>query len=855
MKISTVLRFGTYIPVFMALVVLTTLVFSYRQMAEMHTAADNVLQIRNSINDINQIVFSYILYHEDRPKTQFAAGYEKLAGLIDDTQLNSEEQRSLLENIGRNNDAIKTQFAQLVLNYDIRDTVSSAEFQRTETALENSLMQTSYEADTDAAHLRSLVDAVIRDTQTKTTGLVAGAVILATLASTPFLAFTRRRITKSLTGLSQGASVIGSGNLDFIVEEKGDDEITQLSRAFNRMTADLKSVTASKTELEKEIEKRKQAEESLKKSEQRWATTLASIGDAVIATDKAGNTAFMNAEAELLTGWTLREASGRPVEEVFHVVNEQTRQVIESPVAKVIRTGQVCGLANHTSLVRKDGTEIPIDDSGAPIISEGGDITGAVLVFRDISRRRKVEDRVRQLADQWQLTFDSITDPISIQDKDFKLVRVNKAYADAVRMKEAELTGRKCYEVIHGLTCHIAGCPHQKTLETGKSSTVEFFEPRLGIYIEASTSPILDKNGEVTGTVHIAKNITARKKVAAALQTERAKLTGLLKSMEDGVGIISADLQLEYINPAMEAEYGPVAGRKCYEYFNNRSDVCPWCRNDEIFAGKSIRSDVQSIKTGKIYEVTYAPLKNEDGTLSKLTVWHDITERKKVEELKDGFIGMVSHELRTPLTIITGAVHTALLEGLPPDERDVLLKDAAAGAESLENILGNLLELSRYQANRLVLANEPVNIRKAVDEVVEQLKGKSPAHRLKNHVGERISVVADKVRIERILHNLIENAIKYSPDGGDVTVTASQEDGFLVIGVSDQGIGISLADQARLFLPFERLERLTGGIKGLGLGLVVCRRLVEAHGGRMWVESEEGKGSTFYFSLQLEKKD
>lgn len=855
MKISTVLRFGTYIPVFMALVVLTTLVFSYRQMAEMHTAADNVLQIRNSINDINQIVFSYILYHEDRPKTQFAAGYEKLAGLIDDTQLNSEEQRSLLENIGRNNDAIKTQFAQLVLNYDIRDTVSSAEFQRTETALENSLMQTSYEADTDAAHLRSLVDAVIRDTQTKTTGLVAGAVILVTLVSAPFLAFTRRRITKSLTGLSQGASVIGSGNLDFIVEEKGDDEITQLSRAFNRMTADLKSVTASKTELEKEIEKRKQAEESLKKSEQRWATTLASIGDAVIATDKAGNTAFMNAEAELLTGWTLREASGRPVEEVFHVVNEQTRQVIESPVAKVIRTGQVCGLANHTSLVRKDGTEIPIDDSGAPIISEGGDITGAVLVFRDISRRRKVEDRVRQLADQWQLTFDSITDPISIQDKDFKLVRVNKAYADAVRMKEAELTGRKCYEVIHGLTCHIAGCPHQKTLETGKSSTVEFFEPRLGIYIEASTSPILDKNGEVTGTVHIAKNITARKKVAAALQTERAKLTGLLKSMEDGVGIISADLQLEYINPAMEAEYGPVAGRKCYEYFNNRSDVCPWCRNDEIFAGKSIRSDVQSIKTGKIYEVTYAPLKNEDGTLSKLTVWHDITERKKVEELKDGFIGMVSHELRTPLTIITGAVHTALLEGLPPDERDVLLKDAAAGAESLENILGNLLELSRYQANRLVLANEPVNIRKAVDEVVEQLKGKSPAHRLKNHVGERISVVADKVRIERILHNLIENAIKYSPDGGDVTVTASQEDGFLVIGVSDQGIGISLADQARLFLPFERLERLTGGIKGLGLGLVVCRRLVEAHGGRMWVESEEGKGSTFYFSLQLEKKD
>lgn len=979
MKISTILRFGTYIPVFMALVVLAVLGVSYRQMAEIQTAGDNVRQIRSSITDINQIVFSYILYHEARPKTQFAAGHERLHALIAGTQLNSEAQQNLLEKISRNNDAINTQFNQLVLNYDQRDTVGTAEFQRTETALVSSLTQMTYEADNDAAQLRSLVDAGIRDTQAKTIGAVAGALILAALVSTPFLAWTRRRISNSLNDLNRGTAVVGSGDLDYIVEEKGNDEITQLSRSFNRMSADLKTVTASKTELEKEIEMRQQAQESLKRSEQRWATTLTSIGDAVIATDTAGNIVFLNAEAERVTGWMLREASGRPVEEVFRIVNEQTHQTLESPVAKVMRTGLVCGLANHTSLVRKDGTEVPIDDSGAPIISESGEITGAVLVFRNITGRRKTENEikvqrqlletalnsmpaqvsligddlrirlaneayqaiapgkkmvgktldelwpetgqhftdlcrgvldsdktyrvvdemnlissspgsppepryftwslrpidlpeggrgilnvsfetterkkaeesVRELADQWQSTFDSIIDPISIQDKDFNLVRVNKAYADAVGMKQTELTGRKCYEVIHGLTCHIEGCPHQNTLESGKSSTVEFFEPHLGIYIEASTSPILDKNGVVTGTVHIAKNITERKKTDDALQTERDKLTGLLKSMEDGVGIISSNLQLEYVNPAMEAQYGPIAGRKCYEYFNNRRDACPWCRNEEIFAGKTSRADVQSIKTGKTYEVTYAPLKNEDGTISKLTVWHDITERKKVEELKDDFIGMVSHELRTPLTIITGAVHTAMLEGLPPDERDILLKDAAVGAESLGNILGNLLELSRFQASRLVLANEAVNIRKTVDEVIEQLKRKSSAHRLNNEAPERISLLADKVRIERILHNLIENAIKYSPEGGDITITAGQQDGFVVVGVRDQGIGISSVDQTRLFQPFERLETLTEGIKGLGLGLVVCRRLVEAHGGRMWVESEEGKGSTFYFSLPV----
>jgi signal transduction histidine kinase len=103
--------------------------------------------------------------------------------------------------------------------------------------------------------------------------------------------------------------------------------------------------------------------------------------------------------------------------------------------------------------------------------------------------------------------------------------------------------------------------------------------------------------------------------------------------------------------------------------------------------------------------------------------------------------------------------------------------------------------------------------------------------------------------VERILHNLIDNAIKYSPKGGDVTIFARQEDASLVIGVKDQGIGISTEDQARLFKPFERLE--TVEIGGVGLGLNVCRRLVEAHGGRIWVESQPGQGATFFFTLPI----
>ena len=201
----------------------------------------------------------------------------------------------------------------------------------------------------------------------------------------------QRRTLGSIAMLQASTEVIGSGDLDFVIEVKRDDEIGDLSRAFNRMTTDLKAVTASKSDLEKEIAEREHAERALRESEQRWATTLASIGDAVIATDVEGRIGFMNAVAEALTGWTLREAAGKPVAEVFSIINEGTRQAVESPVARVLREGMVVGLANHTVLVRKDGTEVPVDDSGAPIRDARGKTMGVVLVFRDITERNRVE--------------------------------------------------------------------------------------------------------------------------------------------------------------------------------------------------------------------------------------------------------------------------------------------------------------------------------------------------------------------------------------------------------------------------------------------------------------------------------
>jgi signal transduction histidine kinase len=237
-------------------------------------------------------------------------------------------------------------------------------------------------------------------------------------------------------------------------------------------------------------------------------------------------------------------------------------------------------------------------------------------------------------------------------------------------------------------------------------------------------------------------------------------------------------------------------------------------------------------------------------------ITQDITGHKQLEQAKDEFISLVSHELRTPMTIILGSLYTAMSPGISPEDAHLLIKNAIEGGESLGRILDNLLELSRYQAQRLTLTKEALDIVKMAESVVEKVRTQYPAHRYEIAVADALSgVSADPVRIERILYNLLENAAKYSPEGSQVKLIVQKENDGLTIGVKDEGMGIAAEERDRLFEPFQRLVKQSQQAKGLGLGLVVCKRLVEAHGGRIWVDSEPGDGSTFYFTLPLKQED
>jgi signal transduction histidine kinase len=216
-------------------------------------------------------------------------------------------------------------------------------------------------------------------------------------------------------------------------------------------------------------------------------------------------------------------------------------------------------------------------------------------------------------------------------------------------------------------------------------------------------------------------------------------------------------------------------------------------------------------------------------------------------------MGIVSHELRTPLTVLLGALHTALLPELPEEEKRQLVEDGLWEAEALGRLLENLLELARFQAKRLELIKESVSVEAAAQNLASKFSSISPLHSLVLDIPPGLpETEADSIKVERVLQNLVDNAIKYSPRGGEIRVSARKDKEQLVVSVSDQGIGISAEDQPRLFNLFERLaESSASSNRGIGLGLYVCRMLVEAHDGRIWVESKPGKGSTFYFTLPI----
>ena len=252
--------------------------------------------------------------------------------------------------------------------------------------------------------------------------------------------------------------------------------------------------------------------------------------------------------------------------------------------------------------------------------------------------------------------------------------------------------------------------------------------------------------------------------------------------------------------------------------------------------------------------VSAAPIREAGEVVGVVHVFRDISEYKEIDRMKSDFVATVSHELRTPLTSILGFSKTLLRTDarFSDASRESFLLEIVREGERLARLIEDVLSVSRIEAGSLRLDLKPVEVEPAVHQVVKNVSRLTSIHNfIINVPGGPRQVQADPDKLHQVLLNLVVNAIKYSPDGGPIVVTATDREGVIRFEIRDQGVGISSEHLPHIFERFYRAARPRRGVSGTGLGLYVSKSLVEQMGGVIWVESEVGRGSSFFFELPV----
>jgi PAS domain S-box-containing protein len=483
--------------------------------------------------------------------------------------------------------------------------------------------------------------------------------------------------------------------------------------------------------LRREVARRARSEEALAEREHRLSILLDSIGDGVIATNAAAMVTHLNPVAAELTGWSAADAVGKPFSEVFRIIDENTRAPQADPVARVLAERVRIGLANHTALISRDGVERLIADSAAPILDAQGRVQGAVLVFRDVSATRAIEERFRKLV---------------------------AAAPDAT--------------VIVGAGGRIAITNDQTTALFGYSSDELVGQPVEMLVPER----FRDQHGE-----------------------HRRQFNADPKVREMGAG-----RQL-------------VARRK----------------------------DGTEIPI----EVSLSPLETPEGT-QVIAAIRDITRRRDLERFRDEYVGYISHDLKNPLSIIVlqARLLARLFESHASKDEKQALRIIADNAAYIDRMVRELLEMAYVESDHIQIHPDPVALVPFLQSLLERTLSTSDRARVRLDVQQPSTVSAERNRIERVVVNFVQNALKYAPSNSPVRVRLEASDNHAMVSVTDEGPGISPAEQKFVFEKYRRADSARSK-EGLGLGLYISKKIIEAHGGEIGVESTPGRGATFFFRL------
>jgi PAS domain S-box-containing protein len=614
--------------------------------------------------------------------------------------------------------------------------------------------------------------------------------------------------------------------------------------------------------------------------------TLRSIGDAVITTDIDGRITYLNGVAESLTGWEHHEALGQPLDRVFRIINEVTRQPVENPATRALRTGVVVGLANHTVLIRKDGKECPIDDSAAPIRNEHEHVSGCVLIFRDVTAQRLVErDKADQLLTARLLAsiVESSNDPIIGKSLDGVIQSWNAAAEQLFGFTAEQAVGQHISIIIPP---ERIGEEDQIIARLRAGERIQHFETERvrsdgqRINVSLTISPIRDESGNVVGASKIARDITERKRA----DSERQKFVTLVESSTDFIGMCDLDgipffvnrygLEMVGLESIEQAHQTPLS-----EFFFPEDQEMIM---NEFLPGVlanghgEIEVRFRHFKTGEARWMAYKVLTLTDPAnhpIGYATVSQDVTERRRLaddlrrlavdlsetDRRKNEFLATLAHELRNPLAPMTNMLEVVKRAGGDA----VILERAHETMERQLNqmvrLVDDLLDLNRITHDRLELRRSEVELSSVIQHAVEVARPLVDAaghHLTVDLPDEPIYLNADRARLAQVFGNLLNNSCKYTKPNGNISLSAKRIDGEVLVTVKDTGAGIPHDKIGRIFDMFmqveETAERSQGG---LGIGLTLVRRLIDMHGGSIEAKSDgEGHGSEFIVRLPILSK-
>ncbi|MEA2033969.1 MAG: PAS domain S-box protein [Euryarchaeota archaeon] len=622
-------------------------------------------------------------------------------------------------------------------------------------------------------------------------------------------------------------------------------------------------------------EKRRLAEKELEGQREWLSTTLNSIGDGVIATDTAGIVTYLNPVAENLTGWSSKEARGRPLAEIFDIKNEYTSETVQNPVQRVLQEGLIIGLANHTLLFARDGTVWPIDDSGAPIRNKKGEITGAVLVFREISRRKEAEKNILAARERLEKTIEFLPDATFVVDNNGVVTSWNRAIEEMTGVLKEDILGKGNYA--YSMAFYGERRPllldFIRNPDAGGKYAYDFIKKNgdalytetcvseiyggKGGYLWAKASLLYDQDGKVAGAIETVRDITERKRSETRLAEEKERLELAAEGASLGVwdyNLITGELVLNaFCTESLGYQrYGPKGTFAAYTKLVHPDDRIHMMKSfQEHTEGKTPYSEVKyRIKTrdgqwkwfldcGKLVE------QESDGKPLRMTGIHmDITEKQQSHDaIKEAnkklslLSSITRHDINNQVTALEGygeLLQEAILERT--GENSMETKYISAIRKAGTTIQRQILFTREYQ-DIGIHAAEWQN----VSEVAARVSSIACSGKVNLNIDTGgLKIFADPM-LEKVFSNLSDNTIRHGGDVTEIAVSFYKDNDRGVLLFEDDGDGV--ADKIKPYI-FDR-----GVGSNTGYGLFLTKDILEITDISITETGKEGRGARFELTL------